>query len=359
MATEITDLDSLHAYAKANGLMIRADRQAEREPRVMVPYHWKWETIEPAVVGTSKYVRLAQNFEDRGGAVRRLTTLVNPKNSPGARVPLQLHVQCVLPGEQALSHRHSAGATRFVIKGSAQAFTLVDGEPFPLEEGDFITTPHLNWHGHVNNSDDYVLWLDGLDGAYTSFGARFGQEWPDAKETVEYYREGESQKVLGAHLRLQSYKSIVHPDGPTVKHDGAKHPPGFRYSWKDTSAAFITMKEYEYEQDLFDCYTVTYAHPITAGPTFPTTANEMTMLTPGFRGKDHRHNSTVLYYAFRGRGVLVVEGERLEWSKGDFIELPPWTTHRHENLSDEDGFLYSFTDWPAQKALGQFYYQDF
>jgi gentisate 1,2-dioxygenase len=325
----------------------------------MVPYHWKWEHIEPAVVGTAKYVRLADTFEDRGGAVRRLTTMANPKNSPGARVPLQLFIQCVLPGEQALSHRHSAGATRFVIRGSADAFTLVDGEPFPLKEGDFITTPHLNWHGHINNSNDYVLWLDGLDMPYANLGARFGEEWPDAKEPVDFRRVGESGRTLGAHLRLQSYKGITHPAGPGVKHDGALHPPGFRYSWKDTSTAFAAMKEAEYEPDPFDCFTVTYAHPITGGPTFPTTANEMTLLTPGFRGREHRHNSTVIYYAFQGHGTLIVEGERFEWSKGDFIELPPWTTHRHENPSGEDAFLYGFTDWPAQQALGQFYYQEF
>ena len=26
--------------------------------------------------------------------------------------------------------------------------------------------------------------------------------------------------------------------------------------------------------------------------------------------------------------------------------------------SDEDAFLYGFTDWPAQKALGQFYFEE-
>ena len=43
---------------------------------------------------------------------------------------------------------------------------------------------------------------------------------------------------------------------------------------------------------------------------------------------------------------------------GDFIELPPWTTHRHENPTSADAFLYSFTDWPALEALGQYYYQE-
>ena len=78
----------------------------------------------------------------------------------------------------------------------------------------------------------------------------------------------------------------------------------------------------EFERDPYDCYSVTYADPLTGDPTFPTTANEMTLLTPGFKGKEHRHNNTVIYYAFQGSGVLIADGQRFEWSQGDFIELP-------------------------------------
>ena len=42
-----------------------------------------------------------------------------------------------------------------------------------------------------------------------------------------------------------------------------------------------------------------------------------------------------------------------------FIELPAWTTHRHENPYGQDAYLYSMNDWPAQQALGQFYYEEF
>lgn len=89
------------------------------------------------------------------------------------------------------------------------------------------------------------------------------------------------------------------------------------------------MEQNEDESDPFDCYTLTYAHPLTGGPTLPAAAWGMTMLTSGFKGRDQRHNSSTIYYRFQGRGVLIVEGERFEWSRGDFIELPAWMTHRH------------------------------
>jgi gentisate 1,2-dioxygenase len=355
-ASDISDLESLERYCAENDLNIV--RIGDR-PRVKLhPYHWKWEAIEPAVIAASKHVRLATDAADEGGVVRRLVGRVNPRNPKGAHVALNLSVQCVLPGEQAYTHRHSPAATRFIIKGSPNAFTTVDGEPFPLETGDFITTPHLTFHGHANESDDYVLWLDGLDVAYAGHGMGWHEELEGGFETIRRDRIDESIRTLGGNLLPSAYKKITHPEGPQIKHVGAEHPPAFRYTWKATSAAFATMKENEYDEDPYDCYTVMYRHPITGGPTFPTTANDMTMLTPGFKGRDHRHNSSVIYYAFRGQGAMIVEGERFEWSAGDFIELPPWATHRHENPSHEDSFLYGFTDWPAQQALGQYYYEE-
>ena len=43
---------------------------------------------------------------------------------------------------------------------------------------------------------------------------------------------------------------------------------------------------------------------------------------------------------------------------GDFVEIPAWCTHRHENPSGEDVYLYSFADWPAQQALGQYFHEE-
>src|SRR5438034_306491 len=60
------------------------------------------------------------------------------------------------------------------------------------------------------------------------------------------------------------------------------------------------------------------------------------------------------------------EGRSLcDWSSdvcssdlGDFIELPAWMTHRHENLSGEDAYIASWTDWPLQRLSGNFYYEE-
>ena len=201
MASNISDIDALKTYLEEKHLTLVMDRrQEEQRKKVLMPHQWKWEDIEPAVVASGELVRLAEDFDDKDGVLRRDTHFHNPRNSPNANFPLRLGIQYVGPGEQAISHRHSAQATRFVIKGAPDAYTLVNGEPFPLNDGDLVITPHLNFHGHINNSDTYVLWLDGLHGA--GVGATFTEEWPEVKEDLEVDRVSESDLIWGSNLGI-------------------------------------------------------------------------------------------------------------------------------------------------------------
>jgi len=68
-------------------------------------------TRAAAIIAASKYIRLAEDGSDEEGAVRRLVGRVNPRNPKGVRLGLSMSVQCVLPGEHAYTHRHSAAAT--------------------------------------------------------------------------------------------------------------------------------------------------------------------------------------------------------------------------------------------------------
>ena len=70
-------------------------------------------------------------------------------------------LQLLKPGEIAHDHRHNFAAFRFILKGSG-AYTVVEGEEIPMDEGDLMLTPSMTWHGHRNGGEP-VVWLDGLD----------------------------------------------------------------------------------------------------------------------------------------------------------------------------------------------------
>lgn len=132
-----------------------------------------------------------------------------------------------------------------------------------------------------------------------------------------------------------------------------EHPtPPLRYPWTDSYATLTALKESETPPDPYDAYHLMYTHPLNGGPTLPTFACNLQLFTPKLKTKAHRHNSTTIYQGYRGKGVSIVDGERLEWSQGDMFVVPAWKRHEHENLLDGESMLFSICDWPAIQALG-------
>jgi gentisate 1,2-dioxygenase len=334
---EVRDIPALQQWVKEHALRVghlAGEGDAQNENRGAGPYLWKWAEVEGCMNKVTELVSLKD-------AIRRNIGLVNP--TAGGVPRLSLGLQVVLPGEQAPSHRHSAAAIRFVVRGTDNAYNLGEGEPMPFEEGDLITNPHLTFHGHVNHGDGPVMWLDGLDGRFAGLAHLFRENY-EGQEPLRLERLAASNKLMG-HVRPNSIK-------PT------QQPPPFRYPWAETQAALMALRENEEDPDPHDGYLVTFLNPVTAGPTLPTVACEMQLLPPGFQGKPHRHNSQVVYHVFRGEGATVVDGQRFEWGQGDFLDIPHWAEHHHENRSGQDALLFSFTDWPAMKALGLYETQE-
>src|SRR5581483_11031806 len=229
------------------------------------PYLWKWADVEGCMNKVTELVSLKD-------AIRRNIGLVNPTG--GGHPRLALGVQTVLPGEQAPSHRHTAAAIRFVIQGTSNAFNLGEGEPMPFEEGDLITNPHLTFHGHVNNGDGPVMWLDGLDPRFSSLAYEFRQTY-EGQEPLQLDRLALSNRTMG-HVRPSSIQQTL-------------QPPPFRYPGAETSSALTALKEAETEPDAHDGYAVSFCHPLPGGPTLPTVGCGMQLLPHGFRGQSHRH----------------------------------------------------------------------
>ncbi len=96
-----------------------------------------------------------------------------------------------------------------------------------------------------------------------------------------------------------------------------------------------------------------YANPVTGGHSMPTLALKLQRLAPGSRTAAHRHTSSVVYHAAKGDGYSVIDGNRLEWSKGDTFVLPSWLPHEHGNDSpSHDAVLFTMSDLPIIEAMG-------
>ncbi len=76
------------------------------------------------------------------------------------------------------------------------------------------------------------------------------------------------------------------------------------------------------------------------------------LLPPADETETHRHTSTVIYHAFRGKGATEIGERRFDWEQGDSFVVPLWYAHRHMNRSSSDeAILFSMSDAPMLKAL--------
>ena len=154
------------------------------------PYLWKWEPLLDGLLKASETIGIEQ-------AERRAIRVVNPHLPiKSTSHTLQVTFSIVNPGEVAKAHRHNMAAIRFVVQGKG-AYTTVEGEKFFMEEGDLILTPNWTWHDHHNESEDPIIWLDGLDGPLIqSLNILFFEESEIPEQSITR-QTGESLSRLG------------------------------------------------------------------------------------------------------------------------------------------------------------------
>ena len=138
----IPDLNRWLAERDLRGFWEREIDQTEFKPHL-----WKWDNIYAGLMKAIEVVAMDQTGIQTG---RRNIGLRIPSLGGRGTPTISLGAQCLLPGEVALAHKHTPSAIRFVIKGTPGAYTVVEGEPIPMAEGDLITTPQWTWHDHYN-----------------------------------------------------------------------------------------------------------------------------------------------------------------------------------------------------------------
>ena len=302
----------------------------EREQSGLKPYLWKSQDLLPGLMRAGELV-------DMSSVAMRMIQPRHPDMPWGMSKTIHCTLQCLMPGERTRGHRNVGSETRFVIKGAPGAHFIINGEAFPIEEGDFVTTPTWAWHDHYNAGTEPAVWLDGMENRLVTLGGSPGEQVPGGHQEVTKPPDF-TLRTLG-HMRPTWIKSEL----PT---------PPYRYRWSDTYAGLMALKEARSEGDPCDGIYLRYSHPLTGGPTLPTRTFGMHLFTPGMQTTPRRRNCTTIYYAFRGAGIIDAEGERLAWGEGDLMVLPPWVEHAHENDGSEDSLLFSISDQPAIEALG-------
>lgn len=301
-----------------------------KEPVVhSVPYIWRWRDIKPAL-GVAGDVVSPQEAE------RRVLMLINPAyESRSLRTVGLLYAgyQMVRPGETADSHRHAPNAQRFIVQGDG-VYMNVDGETAIANKGDFLVTPSWCWHDHGNNTNEDMVWLDGLDLAFTNIlDSNFFENWegPGGAPPVTVH-SGDSDRRWGRHMRPK-WEDLERPGRASIVH----------YPWLEARDALHGLRDDAGSP--YDGIIMQYCDPRDGGPTMPTFASSLQLLRKDEHTKAHRHTSSTIYHVAEGGGRSIISGKEFLWEEGDTFVLPSWTWHEHESIGGE-AVLFSYTDRP-------------
>jgi gentisate 1,2-dioxygenase len=341
------DLDQLNAWMRQRNLSggwMRVGSNGQQgappptgvHPSVQAPsksgaHVVRWADLYPALLRGGELVPLPYGPMEMRTAGGRAPE--------GLKLPISMGAQILMPGERTRAHRNSKNETRLVVDAPEGAQFVCDGEAYPMQRGDVVISPTWTVHDHYNSGDRPAVWIEAFDWGYSGTGVELNERYSkeDPYQKIEKV-DGFSVRTLG---RV----------GPILRQPVAPRPP-VRYPWAETRAALDAMVEAEIEEDPYEGIHLMFKSPVDGGPTLPTMAWHVQLLTAHRKTGVHRHNSTTYYHVFQGEGATVVDGDTLEWTEGDIFAVPPWTWHSHENHVSEDAILFSADDWPARTGLG-------
>jgi len=300
---------------------------------VTKPGYWNYDALRPLLIRAGDLTPVEK-------AERRVLVLSDPGRGTGAMqatASIYLGLQLLLPGEWAPSHRHTPSAVRIIVEGEG-AYTVVDGERLPMNEGDLVLTPSGEWHEHGHDGTDPVVWLDALDlpvfyyleGSYALEGARQAQRnRPDAS-SVEYAAAG-----------------LVPSRRPGT---GPRRYPMMRYPWVQTETALRQMVAFGSD----GVAELDYVNPETGADVLPTLGFTAMMLQFGQSDSPPLRSSSCAFHVVRGQGQTVVNGETITWGPKDTFTAPVFADLTHS--ATRESFLIRVHDKPLQDRLG--YYEE-
>jgi gentisate 1,2-dioxygenase len=295
------------------------------------PALWDYDNI------VRPYLMQAGGLITAREAERRVLILENPgmKGQTCITHSLFAGLQLILPGEIAPAHRHAQSALRFIIEGHG-AYTAVEGERTLMEPGDFVITPSWTWHDHGNETDQPMVWLDGLDIPIVRlFDASFAE--PANADSQSIARPvGDSLARFGANMVPIDWKPA------------RTSSPVFSYPYARSREALATLAR-NGDPDPWHGYKLRYINPASGGAPMPTIGAFMTLLPSGFATAPYRSTDGTVYAVVEGEGETVVGDTVFRWKPRDLFVVPGW--HRHHHRAASEAVLFSFSDRPVQDVL--------
>jgi gentisate 1,2-dioxygenase len=295
------------------------------------PVIWHYRDVRPHLMRSGGLISAQE-------ATRRVLILENPGLAGQTSITHSLFagLQLILPGEVAPAHRHTQSALRFIIEGEG-AYTAVDGERTTMRPGDFVITPSWTWHDHGNDTQEPMVWLDGLDIPIVRLLDASFAEPGESDEQAVTRPEGDSAARYANNLL------------PVDWQPAAKTSPIFSYPYARSRESLDALARNE-DPDPCHGHKLRYVNPASGGSAMPTIGTFIQLLPKGFSSRPCRSTDGTVYVVVEGKGESRVGDQVFGWEPHDIFVAPSWLPVSHR--ADDDSVLFSFSDRPVQQALG-------
>ena len=315
-------------------LWTRLKALVPKEPTPMgAVHHWKYADVRPYVLESAEHITAKE-------AERRVLILENPALRGTSQVTNVLYagLQLIMPGEVAPAHRHTQSALRFILEGRG-AYTAVDGEKTTMQPGDFVITPAWTWHHHGNESQEPMVWLDGLDIPLAmQLGSTFREDHR-ADEAPVTRPEGDALARYGSGLL------------PVTHRAASLNSPVFNYPHDRTREALHAVARGA-EPDRHLGHLMRHVNPHDGGWAMPTMATTIRLLPGGFASAPYRSTESAVFVAVEGSGTVRAGEASFQVSPRDVFVIPGWIPYTFE--AAQDLVLFSFSDRVIHEKLGFF-----
>lgn len=261
--------------------------------------------FKPAVwrfADAKKALDASHNMVPADQTERRNLIMVNPieGNTYATTRHLVAAYQCVMPGDRARTHRHSAAALRLVLQGKEGVYTIVNGTRIDMLPGEVLLTPAWCWHGHANETGETGYWIDFLDIPFIQLTeAMFFEPYP------------------------QGGLEAITSEGPTPMRIPSQEALG-----PGTDAKIVEI----------------------AKGIMPTIALKLIRQPRGARVDAPKSTSNTIYAVVSGKARFIAEGFDETAGVGDVIAMPCW--HAHTIEAPQDAVVFKVTDDPIFEKLG-------
>lgn len=252
---------------------------------------------------------------------------------------------------KTIGHRHTVEAIIYYLDG--HGYSVIDGQRYDWEAGDFICVPMFAWHRHVNLSEDRAAYAASTTGPLSMGIGQAVYEDERYPELWVFAQQGEEQMDT-----LIPGGADAGPDWDPAEYDTEAarlyaEDLGFaneEEARRRKSRVLVKSSDLDFQRTPMG--SVAYVVDSRIGFHSKALGAVVGEVPQGKRSGAHRHLYDEVDYVLAGTGEVTVDDVTFRVKAGDTLAIPSYAWHQYFNTGDEPLRVLAFHTRMVLENLG-------